>query len=124
MSSVTRTRDRTTTTSKTAMNTANTTKTPTRATSAAAQPRWSEVESRLWVAELDGDLVGTVEFYDGHFVTCNGRGVELGSSSSLPAAQAALLTARAHPVPLAYVAAVAGTVVLSLSTMTVAALSW
>jgi hypothetical protein len=58
-------------------------------TGAAALPRWSEVESRLWVAELDGDLVGTVEFYDGHFVTCNGRGVELGSSSSLPATRCA-----------------------------------
>ncbi|MFB2580784.1 hypothetical protein ACEXQD_06005 [Herbiconiux sp. P15] len=85
--------------------------------------RWASPETRLWVATHDGEYAGMVEFTDGHFVTHDRAGRTVGTSSSLPAAQRAILHPVAAPISLPYVAAVAGTVALSLSTMGIAALA-
>lgn len=84
---------------------------------------WWEAEPDFWVALLDGDAVGSVESWRGHFVTFDRDGVEIRSSSSLLAAEAALSLCRPRRVPPSYVAVVVGMVALSVAGMTLAALS-
>ena len=88
-----------------------------------ATVRWASPETRLWVATVDGEYAGMVEFSDGHFVTHDRTGRTVATSSSLPAAQRAILQPSASPISLPYVAAVAGTVALSLTSMSIAALA-
>ncbi|MFB2585382.1 hypothetical protein [Herbiconiux liukaitaii] len=93
----------------------------------ATSVEWCEQEPRLWVALVEGDAVGAVEFEHGHFVALGLDGREITSASSLPAAKAALAdavlgeTAQHHrpaAVPLPYLVAVVGTVALSVMSMT------
>jgi len=69
----------------------------------AAQPVdvvWANPDNNLWVATVDGEFAGMVEFSDGHFVVTDHAGSTVATESSIPAAQAALPTR----VPLARVA--------------------
>jgi len=51
---------------------------------------WSSPDLDLWVATIDGDFAGMVEFTDGHFVVSDHTGTVLTSESSIPAAQSVL----------------------------------
>jgi len=53
---------------------------------------WSTPDNNLWVATVDGEFAGMVEFADGHFVVTDHTGSTVTSESSIPAAQAALPT--------------------------------
>ncbi|MDO9398829.1 MAG: hypothetical protein Q7T71_19970 [Herbiconiux sp.] len=87
---------------------------------------WATPEPKLWVATELGEYAGMVEFADGHFTGYDRTGRSLGSHSSLPEAQAALTGHRAprlSALPLPYVAVVVGTVAVSLSAMSLAAIA-
>jgi hypothetical protein len=51
---------------------------------------WSSPDTDLWVATIDGDFGGMIEFVDGHFVVTDQTGSIVTSASSIPSAQAAL----------------------------------
>ena len=51
---------------------------------------WSSPDLDLWVATIDGDFAGMVEFTDGHFVVSDHTGTVLTTTSSIPDAQSAL----------------------------------
>jgi len=51
---------------------------------------WSTPDINLWVATVEGEYAGMVEFADGHFVVTDHTGSIVTSESSIPAAQAAL----------------------------------
>ncbi|PRY64297.1 hypothetical protein B0I08_1134 [Glaciihabitans tibetensis] len=49
---------------------------------------WMAPEDNLWVASVNGEYAGMVEFFDGHFVARDSSGHELSSHSNLPEAKA------------------------------------
>jgi len=49
--------------------------------------RWALVADGLWSGTRDGEFLGTVEFVDGAFETCDHRGTRVGRSHSLASAQ-------------------------------------
>ena len=54
---------------------------------------WSSPDKDLWVANLDGDYAGMVEFRDGHFIVQNHLGETVATCSSIPTAMEALESA-------------------------------
>ena len=53
---------------------------------------WASPDNGLWVATINGDYAGMVEFADGHFVVSDHTGTVLTTTSSIPDAQSALST--------------------------------
>lgn len=51
---------------------------------------WATPAIGLWVATINGDYAGMVEFTDGHFVVTDHTGTVVTTTSSIPDAQAAL----------------------------------
>jgi hypothetical protein len=51
---------------------------------------WASPEDSLWVASLNGEYAGMVEFIDGHFVVLDPTGQQLGSYSNLREAKEAV----------------------------------
>ena len=62
----------------------------TRSTADATTVTWTSPDTDLWVATIDGEYFGMIEFVGGHFVTSDATGVVLSSASSIPAAKALL----------------------------------
>jgi hypothetical protein len=52
---------------------------------------WVSPEDNLWVASVNGEYAGMVEFEDGHFIVRDPTGHDLGSHSSLPDAKALIV---------------------------------
>lgn len=53
---------------------------------------WTSPDANLWVATIDGDYAGMIEFKDGHFVVQSHAGEQVATCTSIPAAQSALAT--------------------------------
>ena len=73
---------------------------------------WSSPDSNLWVASLNGDYAGMVEFTDGHFAVHNAQGESVATCSSIPEAQSALAaqaTTTAAPAAVRFLATLATT---------------
>jgi hypothetical protein len=63
----------------------------TRGTEAAStEVSWSSPDLNLWVATVNGDYAGMIEFTDGHFVVNDHTGEIVATTSSIPAAQSEL----------------------------------
>jgi len=57
---------------------------------ATAEVVWSAPDTNLWVATINGDYAGMIEFTDGHFVVRDHAASVIATCSSIPAAQNAL----------------------------------
>jgi hypothetical protein len=56
------------------------------------EPTWARPDTDLWVATVNGDYAGMIEFNDGRFVCRNHIGDVVANSTSIPAAKEALRT--------------------------------
>ena len=57
---------------------------------ASTEVSWSSPDLNLWVATVNGDYAGMIEFTDGHFVVNDHTGAIVATTSSIPAAQSEL----------------------------------
>ena len=67
---------------------------------APAEISWTTPDTNLWVATVDGDYAGMIEFDNGHFLVRNQTNSAIATHISVPRAQDALaehLRARALP---------------------------
>jgi hypothetical protein len=55
-----------------------------------ADVSWSSPDKDLWVATVNGDYAGMIEFADGHFVVNDHTGEIIATTSSIPAAKSEL----------------------------------
>ena len=56
------------------------------------EPTWARPDTDLWVATVNGDYAGMIEFRDGRFVCSNHTGDVVAQRTSIPAAKEALRT--------------------------------
>ena len=71
------------------------------------EPTWARPDPDLWVATVNGDYAGMIEFHDGRFVCRNHTGDIIAHATSIPAAKDALrahLRARKTPVATGHLA--------------------
>ena len=61
---------------------------------AVVQPSWTRPTDDLWIASVDGEFAGMIEFADGHFVTTDRTGGLLANFSGIPQAMRAIATQR------------------------------
>ena len=62
------------------------------AVEASADVVWSAPDTDLWVATVNGEYAGMIEFTDGHFVVRDHAAAIVATCASIPAAQEALAT--------------------------------
>jgi len=53
---------------------------------------WTNPDTGLWVATINGDYAGMIEFTDGRFVVRDATGVVVGYATSIPAAKQTLIS--------------------------------
>ena len=69
---------------------------------ASATISWTKPDTNLWVATVDGEYAGMVDFVAGHFEVSDHQGGIIGVHTSIPEAQAALAAhANAQTLPAA-----------------------
>ena len=61
---------------------------------AVVQPSWTRPTDELWIASVDGEFAGMIEFADGHFVTTDRTGGLLDNFSGILQAMQAVATQR------------------------------
>ena len=54
------------------------------------EPLWAQPADQLWIASVDGEFAGMIEFADGHFITTDRRGGLLDNFSGIPHAMRAV----------------------------------
>ncbi|WP_228498088.1 MULTISPECIES: hypothetical protein [unclassified Plantibacter] len=74
---------------------------------------WAEPDATLWVASVDGEYAGMVEFRDGRFVAASSTGKDLGVFVSLLRAKEAVENGPTKTLQFPYVAAVAASAIVS-----------
>ncbi|WP_285042130.1 hypothetical protein [Plantibacter sp. LMC-P-059a] len=74
---------------------------------------WAEPDATLWVASIDGEYAGMVEFRDGRFVAASSTGKDLGIFVSLLRAKEAVENGPSKSLPFPYVATVAASALVS-----------
>ena len=56
----------------------------------ASRLSWTTPAEDLWIASVDGEFAGMIEFADGHFITTDRRGGLLDNFSGIPHAMRAV----------------------------------
>ena len=60
----------------------------------ASRLSWTTPAEDLWIASVDGEFAGMIEFADGHFIATDRTGVLLDTVSGVPGAMHAVATQR------------------------------
>jgi len=55
-------------------------------------PLWAQPADQLWIASVDGEFAGMIEFADGHFIATDRTGMLLDTFSGVPRAMHAVAT--------------------------------
>jgi hypothetical protein len=58
------------------------------------QPSWTRPADDLWIASVDGEFAGMIEFTSGHFVTTDRTGGLIDNFSGIPQAMQAIASQR------------------------------